>query len=84
MNLVLETVSGGEFNWGGCLPNSNGGVYKGWLGPDGNRTGRANAKASFTARITVRAVTKVEVSDPTVRYRTAEAQRIKATPGITG
>jgi hypothetical protein len=42
------------------------------------------AQAGFTARPTSRADTKVGVSDPTVRYRTAEAQRIKATPGITG
>jgi len=28
--------------------------------------GRANAKASFTARSTIRAVAKAEVSDPTV------------------
>ena len=41
-------------------------------------------QASFTARLTSRAVAKAEHSDPTVRYRTAEAQRIKATPGITG
>src|SRR3989344_7177292 len=46
--------------------------------------GRASAQASFTARATTRAVAKAEASDPTVRYRTAEAQRIKVTPGITG
>jgi len=79
-----ETVSGGQFDWGGRLLKGNGGVYKGWLDPDGNRVGRANAKASFTARVTARAVAKAEVSDPTVRYRTAEAHRIKVTPGITG
>src|SRR3989344_9039097 len=45
---------------------------------------RASAQASFTARATTRAVAKAEASDPTVRYRTAEAQRIKVTPGITG
>ncbi len=47
-----------------CL-KSNGGVYQGWLGPDGNRAGRANAKASLTARPTRRAGAKAEVSDPT-------------------
>ena len=31
-----------------------------------------------------RAVAKAELSDPTVLYRRAEAQQIKATPGITG
>ena len=79
-----ETVSGGQFDWGGRLLKGNGGVYKGWLDPNGNRVESANAEASFTARPTSRAVTKVEVSDPTVGHRTAEAQRIKATPGITG
>ena len=44
----------------------------------------ANAKASLTARMTVRAVTKVGVSDPAVVYGNAVAQRIKATLGITG
>ena len=84
MNPVSGTGSGGQFTWGGCLPKCNGGVYKGWLSADGNRAGRANAEASFTARPTSRAVAKAEVSDPTVRNRTAEAHRIKATLGITG
>ena len=43
-----------------------------------------NAKASLTARMTVRAVTKVGVSDPAVVNGNAVAQRIKATLGITG
>jgi len=38
-----ETVPGGQFKWGACLQKSNGGVYQGWLGPDGNRPGRAKA-----------------------------------------
>ena len=84
MNPETETAPGGQFVWGGLLPKCNGGVYQGRLSADGNRAGRANAKACFTARPTSRAVTKVEVSDPTVRYRTAEAHRIKVTPGITG
>ncbi len=42
------------------------------------------AQAGFTARPASRAVAKAEHSDPTVRYSTAEAHRIKATPGITG
>ena len=84
MNLVTGTVAGRQFDWGGRLLKGNGGVYKGWLGSDGNGAGRANAEASFTARPTSRAVAKAEVSDPTVRSRTAEAHRIKATPGITG
>ncbi len=42
------------------------------------------AKASLTARVTVRAETKVGHSDPVVPYGRAIAQRIKGTPGITG
>ena len=43
-----------------------------------------NAKASLTARLTGRAVTKVGVSDPAVESGIAVAQRIKVTLGITG
>ena len=43
-----------------------------------------NAEASLTARMTVRAGTKVGVSDPAVLNGKAVAQRIKATLGITG
>ena len=59
-------MPGGQFVWGATLLKSNGGVYQGRLGADGNRAGRANAKAGFTARRTCRAVTKVELSEPTV------------------
>ena len=38
----------------------------GQLGPDGNRTDSVKAQAGFTARRTCRAVTKVELSEPTV------------------
>ena len=37
----LETVPGGQFKWGACLLKSNGGVYQGWLAPNGNRSDRA-------------------------------------------
>ena len=43
-----------------------------------------NAEADLTARMTVRAGTKVGVSDPAVMNGNAVAQRIKATLGITG
>src|SRR5699024_12845652 len=39
---------------------------------------------SLTARLTSRAGTKVGLSDPVVPHGRAIAQRIKATPGITG
>src|SRR4028118_1386446 len=41
-------------------------------------------KGSLTARLTRRADAKAGHSDPTVESGIAEAQRIKATPGITG
>jgi len=57
-------------------------AFKGWLGPDGNRTDSTNAKASFTARRICRAVAKAEVSEPTRFYRKREDHQLKATPGI--
>src|SRR5215831_4080570 len=42
------------------------------------------AQGSLTARPTSRAGTKVGHSDPTALHGKAVAQRIKATPGITG
>ena len=80
----LETVPGGQFKWGACLQKSNGGVYQGWLAPDGNRSDSVKAKASFTARRTCRAVAKAELSEPTILHRKVEDHRPKATPGITG
>ena len=44
----------------------------------------AKAEGSLTARQTGRAGTKVGLSDPVVPSGRAIAQRIKATPGITG
>ena len=59
-------------------------AFKGRLGPDGNRADRAKPQASFTARVTPRAVAKAELSEPTIAHRSVDDQRIKATPGITG
>ena len=50
----------------------------------GNQLWSAMAKACLTARVTVRAETKVGHSDPVVPRGRAIAQRIKGTPGITG
>src|SRR5260370_34567091 len=44
----------------------------------------AKAEGSLTARRTCRAGTKVGLSDPTFPSGRSVAQRIKATPGITG
>jgi len=46
-------------------------VSKGQLSPNGNRAGRAKAKAGLTARETSRAEAKAELSDPTALYRKA-------------
>ena len=57
---------------------------KGSLSAVGNRAKSVKAKGSLTARETSRAGTKVELSDPVAPHGRAIAQRIKATPGITG
>ncbi len=50
----------------------------------GNHAQSVKAKGSLTVRQTSRAGTKVGLSDPVVPNGRAIAQRIKATPGITG
>ena len=57
---------------------------KGSLRMVGNHSERVKAEGSLTARPTGRAGTKVGLSDPVVPNGRAIAQRIKATPGITG
>ncbi|EGL81406.1 hypothetical protein CathTA2_0066 [Caldalkalibacillus thermarum TA2.A1] len=57
---------------------------KGSLSMVGNHAQSAKAEGSLTARLTSRAGTKVGLSDPVVPHGRAIAQRIKATPGITG
>ena len=59
-------------------------AFKGQLSADGNRAGRAKAKAGLTARATTRAARKLELSEPMRPDRRRKDQRIKATPGITG
>ena len=79
--------------WGQCQVGSLTGAVasqrvteapKGTLRLDGNQSASANAEACLTARQTGRAGTKVGLSDPVVPSGRAIAQRIKATPGITG
>ena len=55
--------------WGATLLKSNGGVYQGRLGADGNRAGPARGKAGLTARRTGQADAKAESSEPTVASR---------------
>ena len=50
----------------------------------GNHSLSVKAQGSLTVRPTGRAGTKVGLSDPVVPNGRAIAQRIKATPGITG
>ena len=50
----------------------------------GNHSLRVKAEAGLTVRPTGRAGTKVGLNDPVVPNGRAIAQRIKATPGITG
>ena len=50
----------------------------------GTHPGRVSAQGRLTARPTSRAETKVGASDPAGVGGHAVAQRIKATPGITG
>ncbi len=50
----------------------------------GNHSQSVKAEGGLTARPTSRAGTKVGLSDPAVPSGRAVAQRIKATPGITG
>ena len=57
---------------------------KGSLRMVGNHSQSVKAEGSLTARQTGRAGTKVGLSDPVVPSGRAIAQRIKATPGITG
>ena len=59
-------------------------ALKGSLRMVGNHSKSAKAEGSLTARATVRADTKVGLSDPVVLSGNAIAQRIKATLGITG
>ena len=59
-------------------------AFKGSLSTDGNRAKSIKAEGSLTARPTSRADAKAGLSDPVVPSGRAIAQRIKATPGITG
>ncbi len=65
-------MSGGQFDWGGRLQKSNGGVQRS-LSADGNRAMSINAEVGLTARQTRRAETKVGVSDQVVVYGNAIA-----------
>ncbi len=59
-------------------------ALKGSLSMVGNHAASVKAQGSLTARPTSRAGAKAGLSDPMVAHGSAIAQRIKATPGITG
>ena len=59
-------------------------ALKGTLSMNGNHAKSVKAEGCLTASATVRAGTKVGLSDPVVISGNAIAQRIKATLGITG
>ena len=59
-------------------------ALKGSLRVNGHHPQSVKAQGSLTARRTGRAGTKVGLSDPTFPGGRSVAQRIKATPGITG
>ena len=74
---------GGQFDWGGLLVKSNGGVRR------CAQTGRKSVaeykgKSALDCETDTSAGTKVGLSDPVVLHGRAIAQRIKGTPGITG
>ena len=62
-------MPGGQFRWGAVLLKSNGGVYYGSLGANGNRADSVMAKGSLTARGTSQAGAKAEHSEPMARIR---------------
>ena len=80
----MQTVAGGQFDWGGRLLKSNGGAQR--FPQPGWKSGLKSVKAqgSLTVRHTGRTGTKVGLSDPPALNGKAGAQRTKATPGITG
>ena len=57
---------------------------EGALGMVGNHADSVKAEERLTARVTVRAGTKVGFSDPVILNGRVIAQRIKGTLGITG
>ena len=76
-------MSGGQFDWGGRLLKSNGGAQR---FPQRGRKSREECKGKreLDCETYRSAGTKVGLSDPVVPRGRAIAQRIKATPGITG
>jgi hypothetical protein len=76
------TACESQFNWGGCLQKSNGGVQK--ANSSNLLLVCVMANVCFTVRLTNRTEILVGHSDPMILRGKVIAQRIKNTPGITG
>ncbi len=73
----------GQFDWGGLLPNGNGGAQR--YPQPGRQSGfERKGRRVLTARPMCQAGAKAGLSDPAVLDGKAVAQQIKGTPGITG
>ena len=77
------TVAGGQFDWGGLLLKSNGGVQRlpqcGWQSHvECKGIRKLDCETYKSSRC------EAGPSDPVVVYGNAIAQQIKGTPGITG
>ncbi len=76
-----KTVYERQFDWGGHLLKSNGGVQRQTLII---KSKSVMVYVCLTVRLTNRAEMKVGHSDPVILCGKIIAQRIKGTPGITG
>ena len=81
--IVVGTVSGGQFDWGGRLLKGNGGAQR---FPQNGWKSFIECKGIRELDCETYKSSRVErgLSDPVVPHGRAIAQRIKATPGITG
>ena len=77
---VEGTVSGGQFDWGGRLPKSNG-APEGFLSADGNRAKECKGIRELDCEQTCRAEDEIELSDPAVPSGRAVAHPDKSYPG---
>ena len=75
---------GGEFDWGGRLLKSNGGVCKVDSHWNATRIVQGMLNICLTVREASQAGTEVDHTEPEFSCGRGFAQRIKGTPGITG
>ena len=77
------TLSGGQFDWGGRLPKSNGGARR-FPQPDWKPGVECIGIRELNCETDKSNRCESRLSDPVVPRGRAIAQRIKGTPGITG